>query len=126
MLIVTVCAALVRLVRWLPNVRLLGLTPIVGAKPVPEMVTVLGLPAALWAMLILALFAPVEAGVNVTLTVQLAFGASEALQVVVRANWLASVPPTVIALDPPPVNTRSAVPELLIVTVCAALATLVR
>ena len=70
----------------MPNVRLVGLTPIVGAVPVPESATVLGLAAALWAMLRLALFAPVDVGVNVTLIVQLAFGASEAPQLVVRPN----------------------------------------
>jgi hypothetical protein len=89
--------------------------------PVPVSDTVVGLPTALCAIDTLALFAPMLAGVNVRLTVQLPLGATDAPQVVVRANCDASAPVTVIAAAPPPGNTRSVVPVLLIVTVCDAL-----
>jgi hypothetical protein len=121
LLMVIDCAALATLVRWLPNVRLVGPTPMIGAVPVPVSDTVLGLPVALCPMLIAALLAPVEVGVNVTLTVQLDPGSRDAPQVVVLANWLASLPVRMIALAPLPVNTRSAVPVLRIVTVCPPL-----
>jgi hypothetical protein len=58
----------------------------IGVVPVPLNATLFGLPAALYAMLTLALLAPVLVGVNVTDTVQFAPTASDAPQVVVRAN----------------------------------------
>jgi hypothetical protein len=126
LLIVIDRAVLARFVRWLPKLRLLGLTPMIGVVPVPLSETLFGLPAASWTMLIPALFTPVLVGVNVTETVQFAPAASVAPQVVVRANWPASLPLRVIALAASPVNTRSAVPVLLMVIDCAALATFVR
>jgi hypothetical protein len=124
--IVNTFAALVESSSWPSNPNAEGLMPTVGLMPVPSTPTDAGLPAASCAILTLALFVPVEVGVNVTLTVQVAPAASVAPQVVVRANWLASVPVRVIALAPPPVKTRSAVPVLLMVTDCAVLVTVVR
>jgi hypothetical protein len=54
--------------------------------PVPETGTAAGLPLASCAMLMFALLAPAEVGVNVIDTVQVAPAASVAPQVVVRAN----------------------------------------
>jgi len=57
-----------------------------GAVPVPLRATVLGLPVPLCAIERLALLLPVNPGVNVTLIVQVAFGASAALHVLLCAN----------------------------------------
>jgi len=57
-----------------------------GAVPVPPRATVLGLPVPLCVIERLADFAPVLAGVNVTLIVQVALGASAALHVLLCAN----------------------------------------
>ena len=67
---------------WFPKVRLVGerLTP-VGAVPVPERLTVWGLPLALSVMLSEAVRLPLAVGLKVTLTVQLAPAATELPQV---------------------------------------------
>jgi hypothetical protein len=54
-----------------------------GAVPVPLSATLVGLPAPLCVTERLADFVPVLAGVNVTLIVQVALGASAAAQVLV-------------------------------------------
>jgi hypothetical protein len=97
-------------------VSVAGDTPIPGAVPVPASDTVLGLPEPLWAIEIEADFPPVLDGVNVTLTVQVAFGVRALVQVLLWANWVVSVPVTDTLLI-----VRLAVPVLVIVTVCAAL-----
>jgi hypothetical protein len=73
---VTDCAALVVPVVWLPKVRLDGLSETEGAVPLPERLTVCGLPEALSATEIEALRGPGAPGANVTLIVQLAPAAS--------------------------------------------------
>jgi len=80
-----------------------------------------GLPAELCAIKRVALFVPSVLGANVTLTVQVAVGASEAEQLFVCPNCVLSVPVKVIAAAKPPVNTRSVVPVLLTVTVFVSL-----
>jgi hypothetical protein len=60
-----------------------------GATPVPLSAILLGLPVPLCVIERLADFAPVLAGVNVALIVQVAFGASVALQVLLCANGAA-------------------------------------
>jgi len=57
-----------------------------GAVPVPLSETLLGLPVPLCVIERLADFAPVLAGVNVTLIAQVALGASAAEQVLIRVN----------------------------------------
>ena len=71
---VTGCAALVVPTGRLPKARLVGerLTTAVVLVPVPERLTVWGLPLALSAMLRVPLRVPVAVGVKVTLIVQLA------------------------------------------------------
>ena len=83
-----------------------------GAVPEPLSATARGLPVALCAIDKLADLAPVLAGVNVTLIVQLAFGASEVVQVFVWTNCATSAP----VIDTP-LTVRFAVPVLVIVTV---------
>ena len=69
---VTVFAALVEPTVSLPKLRLVGET-VTGAVPVPESVTVCGLPLALSPMLSDAAgAAPVVTGLKVSMTVQLA------------------------------------------------------
>jgi len=60
-----------------------------GAVPVPLRATVLGLPVPLCAIERLADFAPVLAGANVTLIVQVVLGASAALHVLLCRNCAA-------------------------------------
>jgi hypothetical protein len=67
---VTVCAALLVLIVWFPNARLVGLTCTTCTMPVPESGTV-WVPA-LSAMVSVLVRAPVPPGANCTLTVQLA------------------------------------------------------
>ena len=85
------------------------------AEPVPLRVTAEGEPAALWAMLTEADFAPALVGVNVTPMVQEAAGATGAAQPLVVANWLALAPVRVT-----PETRRLAVPVLLTVMACDA------
>ena len=91
---VRVWAALVVPTDWLAKVRLVGerlATPAVPA-PVPERLTVCGLPLALSVMLTEAVRLPLAEGLNVTLIVQLALAATELPQVLVWAKSLALVP----------------------------------
>ena len=79
---VTVCAELVISTGWLPKARLVGERLTRAAVPVPERLTVCGLPLALSVMLTEAVRLPLAEGVNVTLIVQLAPAASELPQCV--------------------------------------------
>ena len=86
---VTGCEELVVPTVVLPNVKLLGLIVAIGAAgavPVPVKETVWGLPEALSVNDSVPDLAPVAVGVNVTVTVQVAFAAKVAPQVVVRAK----------------------------------------
>jgi hypothetical protein len=115
---VTLCAALEVPTCTLPNAMVLldKLTAGAGADaPVPLRLTLLGEPVALCAIAKLPLRAPVAPGLNVTLTVQLAFAATE-LQLFVCTKSAAFVPPTVT-----PLTVSAAVPELVTVTIIAAL-----
>jgi hypothetical protein len=113
---VTVCAALVVPTGWLPKPRLVGKRLTTGPVPVPERLTVCGLPLALSVMLTEAVRLPLADGVNVTLIGQLPPAAAELPQVLVSEKSLAFVPVTVML-----VMLKAALPVLLRVTVCAAL-----
>ena len=80
---VTVCAALVVPTGWLPKPRLVGKRLTTGPVPVPERLTVCGLPLALSVMLTEAVRLPLAVGVKVTLMVQLALAATELPHVLV-------------------------------------------
>jgi hypothetical protein len=69
----------------LAKAKLVGerLTAAAVLVPVPERLTVWGLPGALSAMLSVAVRAPLAEGVKVTLIVQLALAANELPQVLV-------------------------------------------
>ena len=116
---VMTCAGLVVPWFWLPKVRLVGerLTP--GPSPVPVRLTVCVLPVTSLVLSVIindAVRVPGSAGVNVTLIVQLPFGASVLPQVVVRVKSPESVPVTTwLAMVKVPV------PVLLRVTVWAGL-----
>jgi hypothetical protein len=125
-LTVTDCAPLVTFKAREPNDKLDGVTETIGLMPTPLIPTDVMFSAPLYAIDKLAVLAPIVVGVKVTLAVQLAFTARDAPQVVVRENSLALLPVNVIALEPPPVNTSSPDPVLLMVTVCTALETLIR
>ncbi len=116
LLSVTVCAELVVPRVWLLKVKLAGLTPAVGAVPVPLRLTVCGLVVALSVMLKVAERLPGAVGVNVTLIVQVALAATELPQVLVSAKSPGLVPVGAIPLMP-----RAVFPELVRVTVWAAL-----
>jgi len=83
LLSVLVSAELATPTDWLPNVKLPGESLADGAVPVPERVTVCGLPLALSAMLTEAERPPLAEGVKVTLIVQPAPAATELPQVLV-------------------------------------------
>ena len=80
---VTVCAVLVTSTAWLPKARLVGERLATAAVPVPERLTICGLPLALSVMLTEAVRLPLAAGLNVTLIVQLAPAATELPHVLV-------------------------------------------
>jgi hypothetical protein len=82
---VMVCAALVVFMSCPANTKLVGdkLTP--AATPVPDRVTVCGLPVALSVTVIVPGWLPVAVGVKVTLMEQLVPAATEAPQVLVWA-----------------------------------------
>ena len=67
----------------MPKPRLVGETLTRAAVPVPERLTVCGLPLALSVMLTEAVRLPLAEGVNVTLIVQLAPAATELPHVLV-------------------------------------------
>ena len=87
-----------------------------GVTPVPLSVTLCGLPAALWEMLMFADRLPLALGVNVALIVHVAFTASEVPHVLVNEKSLAFAPHgTMLEI------VKGAVPEFLMVTDCGAL-----
>lgn len=112
---VTDCAALVVPRFWLPKAKLLALRLTEAPVPVPVRVTVCGLPAALSAMVNVAVRLPAAAGVNVTLIVQVPPPASELPQVLVWEKSPPLVPVTVML-----VKLKVALPLLVTVTVWAA------
>jgi hypothetical protein len=81
---------------WLAKVRLVGDRLATAAAPVPERLTVCGLPVALSARVRDAVRVPLAAGLNVTLTEQLALAASELPQVLVWVKLLALAPVSVM------------------------------
>jgi hypothetical protein len=87
-----------------------------GAVPVPVSATVCGLPVALSDTEMLACRVPEAVGVKVTLMVQLVAAASELPQVLVCAKSPLFVPVMLMLL-----RVKAALPELLSVTVLAAL-----
>ena len=87
-----------------------------AAVPVPERVTVCGLPAALSVITTAPVRVLVAVGVNVRLMAQLAPAASDAPQVVVCAKS---------PVAPMPAMVRAALPLFESVTVCAALVVLI-
>jgi hypothetical protein len=115
---VTVCAALVVPTFWLVKVRLEEERLKPGPVPVPVRLTVWGLPAALSITLTEAVKLPTAAGVNVTLMVQLPLAATELPHVLVCAKSLGLAP-----VSPMLLMVRAAVPVLVRVMVCEALAT---
>jgi hypothetical protein len=111
---VTVWAALVVVSGWLPKLRLVGEKLTAGAVvPVPVSETVCGLPVALSVIETAPVRDPAAVGVKVTEIVQVPADATEAPHVLV---WLKS--PLAAML----VMARAAVPVLVSVTDCAALA----
>ncbi len=99
---------------WLEKARLVGerVAGPVAAVPVPERLTVWGLPLALSAMLSEAVQLPLADGVKVTLIVQLAPAATELPQLLVWAKSLGLVPASAML-----VILMAAVPVLLTVMV---------
>ena len=81
---------------WLAKVRLVGERLTAGAVPVPVRLTLWGLPVALSARVRDAVRVPLAAGINVTLTEQLALAASELPQVLVSVKSLALAPVSVM------------------------------
>jgi hypothetical protein len=96
----------------LPKLKLVGAKLVLGAIPVPERATVCGLPVALSVTVVVPGWLPAAVGVKVTLMEQLAPAATEAGQVLV---WEYGALTTMVVMF------SAAVPELVSVTVCAAL-----
>jgi hypothetical protein len=115
---VTVWAVLVISTGWLEKARLVGerLAEPVVLVPVPERLTVWGLPLALSVMLSEAARLPLADGVKVTLIVQMAPAATLDPQLLVWAKSLALVPETAML-----VTLKAALPELVRVIVWAVL-----
>ena len=104
---------------WLLKVRLVVVTPAMGALPVPVRLTDCWLPATLLLLSVMfkeAVRLPVAAGVNVTLIVQLPLAATELLHVLVSAKSPGLAPANV-----KPLTARAAFPVLFRVRVWAAL-----
>ena len=80
---VTVCAALVVPMVWLPKVRLVAVRLTAGPLPVPVRLAVCGLPLASSVMLSDAVRVPEAVGVNLTLIVQVPPAATELPHVLV-------------------------------------------
>jgi hypothetical protein len=80
---VTDFATLVVFTRWLPKDRLVADKLTTGAVPVPERVTLWGLPAASSTTVIAPVRVPVAVGVNVTLIAQFAPAGTEMPQLFV-------------------------------------------
>jgi len=101
---------------WLVKERPVGETLASGAVPVPERLTVWGLPLALSVIDTEAVRLPLAEGVKVTLIVQFAPAGTELPQLLVWAKSLAFVPVSA-RLE----RVKAALPELIRVTVCALL-----
>lgn len=80
-MIVTFCELLVVPTFWLENVSEVGAIPNVTNVPVPDMLTVCGLPAPLDVMVRVPVRVPVALGVNPMFTVQVDPEESEVAQV---------------------------------------------
>ena len=109
---VTDFAVLVVFTMWLPNDKLVVDKLTAAAVPAPDSATVCGLPVALSVTVIVPGWLPVAVGVNVTVMEQMAPAPTEAPQVFVSAYW---APATMLVM------LSAALPELVSVTVCAAL-----
>ena len=96
----------------MPKARVVGAKLAAGAIPVPERVTVCGLPVALSVMVIVPGWLPAAVGVNVTLMVQLLPTLKEAPQESDSEYCALAVMLLMFSV---------AVPELVSVTDCAAL-----
>ena len=104
---------------WLLKVRLVVVTPAMGALPVPVRLTDCWLPATLLLLSVMfkeAVRLPVAAGVNVTLMVQLPLAATEPPHVLVSAKSPGSAPANAMLL-----MVRAAFPVLFSVKVWAVL-----
>ena len=96
----------------MPKDKVVGAKLVLGATPVPVRLMVCGLPVALSVTVIVPGRLPAAVGVKVTLMEQLAPAATEAPQVLV---WAYGGLATMLGIF------SAAVPELVSVTVCAAL-----
>ena len=110
----TACTVLVIATHWLPNDKLLGVTLTVGGvlAPVPERLTVWGLPEAVSIMVNKATRAPLADGVKVKLIVHLAPAATLELQLLDCLKSLALAPESAMLVMP-----KAAAPELVRVAI---------
>ena len=97
---------------WLAKVRLVGERLAEDAVPVPERLTLWGLPLTLSEMVRAAVAAPLAEGLKVTLIVQLAPAATELPQLLVCVKSLGFAPESAKL-----VMLRAALPELVRVIV---------
>jgi hypothetical protein len=115
---VAVTIPLLVLTDWLPNERLAGERLTAAAVPVPERLTVWGLPAELSATLSNAVRLPLAAGVKVMLNVQVDPAGSELPQLLVWAKS-PGLAPVIVTLEmlraPVPALSKVAVPAPLVV-----------
>ena len=114
LLSVTTCEELTMSTASFPKDRVVGesLAAALALPPVPERLTLCGLPVALSVTVTAAVRVPAAAGLKVTLIVQLAPAATLDPQLLVSAKSLALVPETAML-----VTLRAALPELVRVIV---------
>ena len=108
---VTTWATLLLLSCWFPNAMEVGVKLAAAAVPAPVRLIVWGLPVALSLKVSVAARAPLAVGVNVTLMVQLAAGATRAPQLLVWAKSPLFAPVTAM-----PVRLSGALPVSVRVT----------
>jgi hypothetical protein len=113
---VMVCEALATPTAWFPKLRLVGDRLTTGLVPVPERLTVCGLPLALSVKVMAAVKDPLATGVKVTLMAQLAPAATLVPQLLLCAKSPGLAPVMVML-----VMVNAALPELVNVTDWAVL-----
>ena len=96
----------------MPKLKLVGAKLVPGATPVPDRVTICGLPLALSVTVIVPGWLPVAVGVNVTLMVQFAPAATDVPQVLLCAYCVLAAMLVMLS---------AVLPMLLSVTVCGPL-----
>ena len=117
---VTLCAALVVLIFWLPKLKLEVESVTAGCVPVPVRFTLEKLGVPLSVKVRVPVWEPVDFGVKVTLTVQLAPTARLAPQLVVSAKFPYTLSAVMLIDAVPTFVSTTAAAALVVLTICPA------